>query len=145
MMQILKKPIFKYVLTTLFFISVLLSLRSLWSEVFRTAEHPDAVQGVLDMRGWPFEESPTIALNGEWEFYPGELVSHEDIARMSTKRPHFIQVPGDWRSAFPAGSESSFGYGTYRLRILIDKPLDQPYAFWFRDLEAHPPLKSTVR
>lgn len=136
MMQILKKPIFKYVLTTLFFISVLLSLRSLWSEVFRTAEHPDAVQGVLDMRGWPFEESPTIALNGEWEFYPGELVSHEDIARMSTKRPHFIQVPGDWRSAFPAGSESSFGYGTYRLRILIDKPLDQPYAFWFRDLEA---------
>ncbi|CAM5797912.1 hypothetical protein BBOR36S_05116 [Brevibacillus borstelensis] len=94
MMQILKKPIFKYVLTTLFFISVLLSLRSLWSEVFRTAEHPDAVQGVLDMRGWPFEESPTIALNGEWEFYPGELVSHEDIARMSTKRPHFIQVPG---------------------------------------------------
>ncbi|MEJ8545288.1 hybrid sensor histidine kinase/response regulator [Brevibacillus borstelensis] len=136
MMQIFKKPIFKYVVTTILFVSLLLSLRLLWSEMFHTAEHPHAARGVLDMRGWPFETAPTIALKGEWEFYPGAFVSHEDIARLSADSSRYVQVPGDWRSAFPEGAESSFGYGTYRLRILIDKPLEQPYAFWFRDLEA---------
>lgn len=130
-----KAPIRYVVIITLFLI-VLLSFRWLWSEVFSTPEHPHAVQGVLDMRGWDFEKSHAISLNGEWEFYPSALISHEDSMRHSTGIPRYVQVPGDWRSAFPEGSNSSYGYGTYRLRILVDSPLDQPYAFWLQDIQA---------
>ena len=62
------KTILTQVMTAILFISALLGLRWLWTEIFSTAEHPNAVHGVLDMRGWNFEESPSIPLNGEWEF-----------------------------------------------------------------------------
>ncbi|MBW7458868.1 sensor histidine kinase, partial [Paenibacillus sepulcri] len=89
-------------------------------------EHPRAEQGVLDLRGWDFGNSSPITLDGEWEFYPDALITHADPQRQFDGKRSFVQVPGDWSEAFPGDGHSSFGYGTYRLRILVD-PLDQPY------------------
>ncbi len=104
--------------------------------MFPAPEYPQAIQGVLDMRGWDFEKSRAISLNGEWEFYPSAFISHEDAAQLSAAAPRYVQVPGNWHSAFPEGTKSSYGYGTYRLRILVDSSVDQPYAFWIRDVQA---------
>jgi hypothetical protein len=127
-------PTLKYLATILLFLSVLLSLRWGWSEIFSTSEHPHAVNGVLDMHGWDLEKSPTIPLDGQWEIYPEKLASHQDI-QLAENQLRYIQVPGDWSSVLSKGSSSSFGYGTYRLRILAD-PLKQPVSFWFRGLQA---------
>ncbi|WP_240415820.1 ATP-binding protein [Paenibacillus periandrae] len=134
MMRIYNKPTLKYIATIIIFLSVLFALRWTWSEIFSTSGHPPIVHGVLDLNGWDLNNAPTIPLNGEWEFYPAKLVSHQD-ARLSENESRYIQVPGDWSSVLTNGSGSSYGYGTYRLRILID-PLDQPVALWLQGIQA---------
>ncbi|MFD0715728.1 ATP-binding protein [Paenibacillus sp. GCM10027626] len=102
--------------------------------MFETQDHPGAVDGVLDLRGWDLENSPPIYLKGQWKFYPDQFVTNQNVQSVEGEVRN-IQVPGDWRDALPDGSNSSFGYGTYRLRILVD-PLEEPVAFWIRGLEA---------
>lgn len=126
----------KHILILLLFLAFLLGLRSFWFSLNAFPEHPQVVQGVLDMRGWDFENSPSISLDGEWEFFPHSLINHEDFKEPSSYERTFIQVPGTWSSAFPESSPSSYGYGTYRLRILVDQPLNQPYTFWIPQVEA---------
>ncbi|MFD0679685.1 MULTISPECIES: hybrid sensor histidine kinase/response regulator [unclassified Paenibacillus] len=86
------------------------------------------------MRGWDFKKSASIRLDGEWQFYPAKLVSQQDLHQVEDQS-RYIQVPGDWSSVLTKGSDSSIGYGTYRLRILVD-PLEQPVAMWLQGLEA---------
>ncbi|OPA79498.1 histidine kinase [Paenibacillus selenitireducens] len=124
----------KYIAIILLFLSILLGLRWAWSEIFATSEHPQAVHGVLDLRGWDFENRSTIPLDGEWQFYPEKLISYQDIS-LAENQSRLIQVPGDWSSEQTNRWGSSYGYGTYRLRILVD-PLEQPIAFWIRGLQA---------
>ncbi|WP_373288910.1 hybrid sensor histidine kinase/response regulator [Paenibacillus nasutitermitis] len=123
----------KYIAIILLFLSVLLGLRWAWSGVFPTSDFPLAVRGVLDARGWDLETSPSIALNGEWQFYPSAFVSHENTPQ-AEETSRYLHVPGNWSSALHTDSGSSYGYGTYRLRILID-PLEQPVSFWFQDIQ----------
>ncbi|MBB3068593.1 sensor histidine kinase YesM [Paenibacillus baekrokdamisoli] len=73
-------------------------------------------------------------MDGQWQFYPAKLASHQD-AQLAENQSRYIQVPGDWSSVLNSGSGSSYGYGTYRLRILID-PLEQPIAFWLQGIQA---------
>ncbi|OXM83518.1 ATP-binding protein [Paenibacillus rigui] len=136
MKTIFYKTSLKYIVTVTMFLIVLLGFRWLWSEAFPNPEHPHAVQGVLDMRGWNFETSPAIDLDGEWELYPSSFISNEDTGKHSAPASRYVQVPGDWRSAFPEDTDLSYGYGTYRLRILVDSPLDQPYALWFQSIQS---------
>lgn len=124
----------KYITIIVLFIGVLLGLRLAWSEVFPTLDHPRAVNGVLDLRGFDLENSPSMFLDGQWHFYPEKLLSSHDI---QSEEASFrdILVPGDWGSVLNDDSSSSYGYGTYRLRILID-PLKQPIAFWLQGIQA---------
>lgn len=122
----------KYIALTAFFLVVLLSLRWAWSDIFYTEDHPHAVDGVMDLRGIDLESSPTFYLDGEWQFYPGSLDSSSAI---QNKAAQPIRVPADWKSAMNKDSGSSYGYGTYRLRLRID-PLVQPVGFWFQQIDA---------
>nr|WP_088830181.1 ATP-binding protein [Paenibacillus tyrfis] len=136
MTQTSNKNALKVSAVILLFISVLFGLRWFWFLAYGSPEHPRAVQGVLDLRGWNLEHSRTLMLDGEWEFYPGAFLSHEDLRSPSAGHPNVVQVPGDWGKGMPEGSKSSFGYGTYRLRILVDQPLSQPYGFWIQEIMA---------
>ncbi|WP_371860685.1 ATP-binding protein [Paenibacillus elgii] len=134
MMQMKNNTTPKYIATIILFLGILLGLRWTWTEIFPTLEHPRPVHGVLDLRGVDLDQSPTISLDGEWQFYPGKLAYRRDAALAEDElRP--IQVPGDWSSQLTNGSDHSYGYGTYRLRILVD-PLKQPVAFWLRGIQA---------
>ncbi len=88
------------------------------------------------MRGWDFAHSHSIPLKGEWQFYPNVFLSHYDNEQAISEASRLIQVPGDWRGAFSPASEHSYGYGTYRLRILVDPAPKQVYGFWIKQIEA---------
>ncbi|WP_314588144.1 ATP-binding protein [Paenibacillus terrigena] len=134
MMPIKNRTAPKYIAIILIFLSILLGLRLAWSHIFATPEHPQAVNGLLDLRGWNLDTSSTLPLDGQWTFYPDKLISHEDV-HLAENQFLNIQVPGDWSSVLPEGSSSSLGYGTYRLRILMD-PLEQPVSFWIQGIQA---------
>ncbi|MBE6067163.1 MAG: response regulator [Clostridium lundense] len=71
---------------------------------------PVAKNGVIDLRNWDFESDGMTKLNGEWEFYKNELLEPEDFNNTHLKKT-YASIPGALGGA---------GYGTYRLKILID-------------------------
>ncbi|RCX17699.1 signal transduction histidine kinase [Fontibacillus phaseoli] len=133
-MKILNKTATKYLAILILFMSALLGLRWAWSEIFYTSEAPLPVHGVLDMRGVDLEKSPSFFLNGQWQFYPEHFLSYADLQSESLPS-RLIEVPGDWGSILNPDSGSSYGYGTYRLRILVD-PLSHPVALWMKSIQA---------
>ncbi|CAM4363708.1 sensor histidine kinase YesM [Paenibacillus endophyticus] len=126
---------FKRISVMLLFLGILLGLRWAWATVFPTADAPSPVNGVLDLRGWDLQHSPPMRLDGEWEFFPGQLLNHRDLPSINDRSSTYVQVPGDWKNSFPASHENSFGYGTYRLRMYID-PLKEPATLWFKKIQS---------
>jgi len=89
------------------------------------------VQGVLDLRGWDFEQQGTLSLEGEWEFYWGQLLSPQelvpyqgtDLSGEEKRDRGYLTVPGLWngREIQHEGKNlklSGQGYATYRLTVL---------------------------
>ena len=73
-----------------------------------------AFSGVADLRG-NGNNTEIVDLNGEWEFYPGQLLTPDDFNNPQKKlNPVFLHVPGDWNSI-----QGDRGYGTYRLKVLF--------------------------
>lgn len=132
--SIAKRNVLKYVGLTVVLFGILFCLRWAWLQAFYTTEAPSPVDGVVDMRGVDLASSPSFFLNGPWLFYPNQLLSYEDL-RSEDKAISTVKVPGDWRKGFEPDSGTSYGYGTYRLRILID-PLQQPVALWIKGIQA---------
>ncbi|WP_241674681.1 hypothetical protein [Paenibacillus luteus] len=112
-------------------LGVLFSLRLGWSELFHTSNPPPIEDGVLDMRGVDLNDSPIYYLNGAWEFYPGKLLTSGETESAEAR---FINVPGDWGDELNGINGSSYGYGTYRLRILVD-PLVKPVSLWIKKIQ----------
>lgn len=114
----------------LLLLSILSGLRWAWSEVFPVEKSFRAVDGIVDLRGSDLKDSSPITLDGQWEFYPRQLLTRQQI-QSEDHEVHGISVPGDWRETLNPDSNTSYGYGTYRLRIMTD-PLKQPVAFWIK-------------
>lgn len=77
-------------------------------------------KGVLDLSNWNLEQQGAVKLDGEWEFYPDELLSPEDFRLVQyDSPPDYFKVPGTWRGKNPDGGMSSRGSGTYRLQVLL--------------------------
>ncbi|WP_143106713.1 histidine kinase [Cohnella sp. OV330] len=85
---------------------------------------PQAKQGTLDLSAWDFRSDGTVRLDGEWAFYPDQLLTPADFA--NGRQPagkRYIRVPGVWNGEDMKG----YGYATYRLSIRI-RPTDQTLA-----------------
>ncbi|WP_019910138.1 hybrid sensor histidine kinase/response regulator [Paenibacillus sp. HW567] len=135
----MNKPIqfyLKNITLIMLYLAILLAIRWLWLTAYATPEHPKAVQGVLDLRGWNIKDSRSITLDGEWEIYPGKFLTHEDFLHPNMEKPGFVMVPGDWSDAVTKGERPSFGFATYKLRILLGQPLNEPYGFWVQRIQA---------
>ncbi|WP_097027945.1 ATP-binding protein [Clostridium peptidivorans] len=72
--------------------------------------NPVAKEGVIDLRNWDFSKDGMIKLNGEWEFYKNQFLAPEDFNNTYFKKT-YSSIPGDLGGA---------GYGTYRLKILMN-------------------------
>ncbi|MBO9607323.1 MAG: response regulator [Paenibacillaceae bacterium] len=124
-----------YIAAMLLFLGILFAMRMAWTAIFPVSAHPKPVQGILDLRGIDLEKLTAIPLDGEWQLYPGELVS-----RLQAQPPQdgwrTVRVPGNWKTAqAEASAASPYGYGTYRLRILVE-PLKHPVSLWVQNIQA---------
>jgi len=133
MKPITYKKIPRYVVLSILFLTILLGFRWIWSESFTIPAHPEPTKGLLDLRGWDLANASPISLDGEWEFHPQAFISNRDVTIVDNPSTR-IQVPGDWRNALPQSS-SSFGYGTYHLRILLD-PSVKEVSLWGQKIQS---------
>ncbi|QJD87020.1 response regulator [Cohnella herbarum] len=116
----------------------LIGIRSLWIYVGGTQQPPQAKAGVLDLSEWNVGASSAadiqtagdvLSLRGEWEFYPGKLIEPgSGPFPIEDERVRYLQVPGAWDTAIAPGNPTPFGYGTYRLRILLPRQGADEYA-----------------
>ncbi len=85
-------------------------------------ELPRIQGGVLDLKHVDFKTSKQIPLNGEWEFYPYQWIMTDKQDHREKKQ--YIQIPTSWNiNAKGADFKTTFGFGTYRLK-LINCPTD---------------------
>jgi len=86
-------------------------------------ERPVAVNGVLDLTEWDFENSGCARLNGEWEFYWNELLDPQDFRRVDAPvKTGFHKIPGAWNGYGIGNTKlSGNGYGTYRLLVRLKR------------------------
>ncbi|MFS1511416.1 ATP-binding protein [Chengkuizengella sp. SCS-71B] len=88
-------------------------------------ETPIANNGVMDLTDWNFNEEGIVHLNGEWEFYPHQLLYPTDFeeSRQDELKSHFVSVPMFFWSYYDLGDQTmnTFGKGTFRLKIKIDE------------------------
>jgi class 3 adenylate cyclase len=85
----------------------------------RSSQHlkPQAHKGVIDLSAWNFDSNGMITLDGEWKFYPMQLLTPVELARYdSTAIPQFLAVPGYWNGQY---GMSGYGYGTYVLTVKL--------------------------
>lgn len=83
--------------------------------------------GVLDLTNWnPQSENP-LKLEGEWEFYWGELFD-EDHLSLNPENRKLMKVPANWTQGEIVKSQikketsiSGKGYATYRAQIILSE------------------------
>lgn len=81
-------------------------------------------KGILDLRSWNPHTDGNITLEGEWEFYWHQLLSPQDFETNKTSA-QFIHFPHLWGNLDDSTiNYSSFGYATYRLRIIMPQTPD---------------------
>ncbi|MBB5146174.1 sensor histidine kinase YesM [Cerasibacillus quisquiliarum] len=106
-----------FLLIILLFIG-LTGLRIGWIMFHKTPEQPYVEKGVLDLRDWTFTDKHTVALDGEWEFYPNVFIDPNGKVNQLDKHS-YIKVPGNWKDSINSPDKSNIGHGTYRLKITL--------------------------
>lgn len=110
------------------FLTVLTGFRFIWLQYNSTAQFPAASAGVLDLRNWDSLTEHSLPLNGEWEFYPGTFRYRSGTPPADMRSPgESIQVPGNWTFRDRPFGNDKYGFGTYRLKILVDPAKGKSY------------------
>ncbi|MEZ7172829.1 ATP-binding protein [Sporosarcina sp. OR05] len=106
--------------------------RIAWIVSHQVPEHPQAKRGIVDLQDWRFGENDAITLDGEWMFYPNEFVIP---ASRSLKGGQFIDVPSSWEKTVQLSETMpTFGYGTYKLTILLPPTNEKLYGLRFKKM-----------
>jgi len=92
----------------------------------RQSEHNVQLQakaGVLDLQKHDFTGAGSVDLNGEWEYYPGELIQPEDLAKRQAAKK-IAQLPRSFNSyTDPALRLPAAASATYRLTVQLPDKL----------------------
>ncbi len=109
--------------TGLYLICTAIIAVGVWNHFFEvrtTKQIPQAVHGVIDLVEWDRAGGGTIKLDGEWEFYQGELLEPSDF--LEGKKPvanNYFSVPNKWNDYQHKSNQTGDGYGTYRLHVKL--------------------------
>jgi two-component system, sensor histidine kinase ChiS len=88
---------------------------------------PVAKQGLFDLSQYDLTAEGALPLNGDWEFYEGQLLSMSEINSGNYESLKLIvPVPITW-NAYSLNREEplSFGTGTFRLHVQLSSSSDQ--------------------
>jgi hypothetical protein len=78
-----------------------------------------AMEGSLDLMEWPLDKE-IAGLDGEWEFYWGQLLDPGQLKESRVHKTGYISIPGSWNRYIVSGKElSGSGYATYRLVVKL--------------------------
>lgn len=105
--------------------SILIATYGLMFAYISSQRHqtPVAANGTLDLTSWSFAQNGVVPLDGEWEFYPSRLLTHEHFLRSAAvTSATTIQVPGSWSSRM-----KTIGMATYRLRLHLGDTAETMY------------------
>lgn len=131
MSKLNKNKILKLTGISVLFLIILTGARLLWFASFNHTDQPYAVDGQLDLRQWTKWNEQSIGLDGDWEFYANSWLidgeNNEQSERSKQLIPELILVPGGWNSYLEKGKPTPYGYGSYRLKILLDPDQDLTY------------------
>ncbi len=127
MSKITRRKTWALVATVVVFGALLISLRLFWLAAFSSTEQPTAINGLLDLRDVDISSFRTVSLDGEWEFYP-QAFKYGEYQEVSSAAPHLIQVPGGWNDEMNEDAKEAYGYGTYRLRVLLSEEHPMNYS-----------------
>ncbi|WP_103104896.1 hybrid sensor histidine kinase/response regulator [Brevibacillus reuszeri] len=116
----------------LFSVSIL-TFYSIYNLTIPVKDTPPANKGVLDLSGWDFRSKGLVSLDGQWEFYEGQLLTPADFRGGSPLDMTYITVPGTWKGKDGAGGMSRKGYGTYRLKVVVSN-MDDIYGIKMRNI-----------
>lgn len=106
------------------FVLFLIGIRFSWIAFHATSDAPKATGGVLDLREVELSDDKSLTLDGEWDFFSGELITPQDVVEQYSRvEKTGIIVPGHWGKSL-----SNTGYGTYHLKILLNES-DEPQAY----------------
>jgi signal transduction histidine kinase len=94
----------------------------------RSNNAPQANQGVLDLTHWDWRQDGMVKLNGEWEFYPNQLLTPQNFTETKHTPARFIQVPSVWNGVSTDDGQpmGAWGYATYRLTLKLNPATDVP-------------------
>lgn len=121
----------------LLFIATLSGLRMLWTQALDNNLPQDIKNGELDLRGWDAKKGGILSLDGQWEFYPFQLIMENgQPADADSDRASYIQVPGKWNDALLADASTPFGYASYRLRLLVNPDDRMNYSIRFPSIRS---------
>jgi signal transduction histidine kinase len=86
----------------------------------RSETVPVAREGVIDLSNWDFARLGSVPLNGQWTFYPNQLLKPDQLPGSSAPT-RYIRVPGLWTAADGDGEKAmgGQGYATYRLIVKV--------------------------
>ena len=80
---------------------------------------PSAVEGVLDLSNWDWEENGNVGLEGEWDFYWDELYSPGYLST-NDPVPGTFNMPGYWNDVEVNGEEmGAKGVATFVLKVIL--------------------------
>jgi signal transduction histidine kinase/DNA-binding response OmpR family regulator len=102
----------------------------MFSDSSPAATRTEAVNGILDLRTWDFENDGSIALTGDWEFFWKEFISPSpNRGNNKENQHHLMNLPRGWNGYLLDGMElPATGFASFRLKVLL-KRLDKRLAF----------------
>lgn len=119
----------KIILIVSLFVLILTGSRILWLDLLNNTNQPYAVKGQIDLREWDFNDNHSITLDGEWEFYPYTwLINEKQPIKGARNNLSYIHVPNGWDSSLQKGEVTPYGYGSYRLKILVNPSDNSTYS-----------------
>ena len=83
---------------------------------------PSAVNGVLDLRAVNLAGEGPVRLDGNWDFYPGQLLAPAAFAGADSSAAQHFAVPASWNGYRKDGRPlDGVGVATFRIQVLPPK------------------------
>jgi len=99
---------------------VILSISLLGCVDKASKEIPKVSKGVIDLREWKFQDSKPLEINGEWEFYWGQLIFPAEFYS-SIINPVYREFPKLWKGdTIDNEYILPHGYATHRARVILN-------------------------
>jgi diguanylate cyclase (GGDEF)-like protein len=129
-----KGNFFNKKLHSLFLLLILIMFFSCGCEI-KENHIPKASQGKLDLSNWDFKKDGLVKLDGQWEFYYGQLLEPKEFKDNYENQPEdFFEIPNLFITTVNNNKLPKSSYGTMRLVVKLPPNENIPYGIKIRHI-----------